>query len=170
MAQFLFRRLLLILPVLVGILIVTFIITRSVPGDPCSVMLGERATDAACNAYKARFGLDKSLPEQFLIYSGNLLQGDFGTSLKDKRPITTVIAERLPMTMELTFMAMIFATSAGIILGVISALNRNSWIDTLTMVGANIGVSMPVFWLGLLLAFFFAIKKQLPTTFCFLVC
>ncbi len=160
MAQFLIRRLLLIFPVLLGILVVTFIITRSVPGDPCSVMLGERATEEACNAYEKRFGLDKSIPEQFVIYVANLAQGDFGTSLKDKRPITTVIAERVPMTMELTFFAMIFATVLGIAMGVVSALNRNSFIDTLTMVGANIGVSMPVFWLGLLLAFFFAITLK----------
>ena len=165
MAQFLLRRLLLIFPVLLGILIVTFVITRSVPGDPCSVMLGERATKSACDAYSARFGLDKSIPEQFVIYVGNLAQGDFGTSLKDKRPITTVIAERVPMTMELTLFAMVFATTIGITLGIISALNRNSFIDTFTMVGANIGVSMPVFWLGLLLAFFFAITlKGTPFT------
>ena len=160
MAQFILRRLFLIFPVLLGILIVTFIITRSVPGDPCSVMLGERATKAACDAYAERFGLDKSIPEQFVIYVANLAQGDFGTSLKDKRPITTVIAERVPMTMELTLFAMVFATIFGIALGVISALNRNSIIDTITMVGANIGVSMPVFWLGLLLAFFFAITLK----------
>lgn len=160
MLQFLTRRLLLVLPVLVGILLVTFIITRLVPGDPCYVMLGEHATESACKEYKVRYGLDKSIPEQFGRYMVNLTEGDFGTSLKDRRPITTIITERLPMTIELTILAMIFASTFGILLGVISALNRNSLIDTLTMVGANMGVSMPVFWLGLLLAYFFALVMK----------
>jgi peptide/nickel transport system permease protein len=160
MTQFLIRRLLLVLPVLVGILLVTFIITRLVPGDPCYVMLGEHATEETCKQFRERFGLDKSIPEQFGRYVLNLSQGDFGNSLKDRRPITTIISERLPMTIELTFFAMIFASTMGILLGVISALNRNSFIDTLTMLGANIGVSMPVFWLGLLLAYVFALQLK----------
>lgn len=157
MAQFLVRRLFLILPVLVGILLVTFIITRLVPGDPCYVMLGEHATEESCRDFRARFGLDKSIPEQFLRYAVNIAHGDFGNSLKDRRPITVIISERLPMTIELTILAMLFASTFGIILGIISALNRNSFIDTLTMLGANVGVSMPIFWLGLLLAYFFAL-------------
>lgn len=157
MVQFLTRRLLLVFPVLIGILLVTFTITRLVPGNPCYVMLGEKATAESCNDFIHRFGLDKSIPEQFLRYIINILHGDFGNSIKDRRPITTIIAERLPMTIELTILAMIFASFFGIILGLVSALNRNSIADTLTMVGANIGVSMPVFWLGLLLAYVFAL-------------
>ncbi len=157
MLQFLVRRLLLVLPVLVGILFVTFAITRLVPGDPCFVMLGEKATVESCKDFNVRFGLDKSIPEQFVRYVTNLAQGDFGNSLKDHRPITTVISERLPMTIELTILAMLFSSTIGIIMGVIAALNRNSFIDTLTMLGANMGVSMPIFWLGLLLAYFFAL-------------
>ena len=160
MLQFLTRRLFLVLPVLVGILLVTFVITRLVPGDPCFVMLGEKATVATCNDFKVRFGLDKSIPEQFVRYVFNIMQGDFGNSLKDRRPITTIISERLPMTIELTVLAMLFSSTVGILMGVISALNRNSIIDTLTMLGANMGVSMPVFWLGLLLAYFFALVMK----------
>jgi peptide/nickel transport system permease protein len=141
----------------VGILLVTFIITRLVPGDPCYVMLGEHASEESCQTFRARLGLDKSVPEQFLRYVGNLLQGNFGDSLKDRRPITVIISERLPMTIELTLLAMLFSSTVGILMGVVSALNRNSIIDTLTMLGANIGVSMPVFWLGLLLAYVFAL-------------
>ncbi len=157
MIQFLTRRLFLVLPVLVGILLVTFTITRLVPGDPCYVMLGEKATEATCKDFRARFGLDKSIPEQFGRYVISVAQGDFGNSLKDRRPITTIISERLPMTIELTVLAMIFSTTFGILLGVISALKRNSILDTLTMLLANMGVSMPVFWLGLLLAYLFAL-------------
>ena len=157
MTQFIIRRLFLLIPVLLGILLVTFTISRLIPGDPCSTMLGERYTQESCNQYKARFGLDKSIPEQFVRYLFNLLKGDFGFSLRDRRPITTVIGERLPMTIELTILAMLFASFFGIILGIISAVRRNSLTDTFTMIGANIGVSMPVFWLGLLLAYFFAL-------------
>jgi peptide/nickel transport system permease protein len=148
---------------LIGILVVTFIITRAVPGDPCFVMLGERATVEACEDFDRRYGLDKSIPEQFLRYMMNIAQGNFGVSIKDRRPITTIISERLPLTFELTIMAMLFASIFGVILGVYSALHRNSFADSLTMLGANMGVSMPVFWLGLLLAYFFAlVLKDTP--------
>jgi len=157
MTTFLVRRLFLILPVLLGILLVTFTITRLVPGDPCFVMLGEHATEESCQQFRERFGLDKSLPEQFFRYILSIMKGDFGNALKDRRPITTIISERLPMTFELTVLAMLFSSVFGVLLGVISALNRNSFIDSLTMVGANMGVSMPVFWLGLLLAYLFAL-------------
>jgi peptide/nickel transport system permease protein len=163
MLQFLTRRLLLMIPVLIGILLVTFTITRLVPGNPCYVMLGERATVETCDDFNRRYGLDKSIPEQFIRYVGNIMQGEFGMSIKDRRPITTIIAERLPMTFELTILAMLFAATFGVLLGVVSALKRNTWIDSLTMLGANIGVSMPVFWLGLLLAYFFAlVLKDTP--------
>ena len=163
MTQFIIRRLLLVLPVLIGILVVTFIITRAVPGDPCFVMLGERATVEACEDFDRRYGLDKSIPEQFLRYMMNIAQGNFGVSIKDRRPITTIISERLPLTFELTILAMLFASIFGVILGVYSALHRNSFADSLTMLGANMGVSMPVFWLGLLLAYFFAlVLKDTP--------
>ncbi len=146
-----------LIPVLFGILLVTFAITRLVPGDPCYVMLGEKATKEKCDDFKKRFGLDKSIPEQFVRYMGNLAQGDLGTSIVDRREITDIISERLPMTIELTFFAMIFSSVFGVTLGVISALKRNSWADMGTMLIANMGVSMPVFWLGLLLAYVFAI-------------
>jgi peptide/nickel transport system permease protein len=163
MTQFIIRRLLLVLPVLIGILVVTFIITRAVPGDPCFVMLGERATVEACEDFDRRYGLDKSIPEQFLRYMMNIAQGNFGVSIKDRRPITTIISERLPLTFELTILAMLFASIFGVILGVYSALHRNSFADSMTMLGANMGVSMPVFWLGLLLAYFFAlVLKDTP--------
>jgi peptide/nickel transport system permease protein len=160
MIQLVIRRLLLLVPVAFGILLVVFFITRLIPGDPCTVMLGEKATDAACNDFKQRFGLNDSIPVQFVRYMGTLLQGDFGVSIRDKRPIEDIIIERLPVTIELTFLAMLFASFFGIILGVVAALNRNSIIDTITMIGANIGVSMPVFWLGLLLAYFFALVMK----------
>lgn len=160
MLQFIVRRILLLTPVMLGILLVTFTITRLVPGNPCDVMLGEKATDAKCEEFMARYGLDKSLPEQFGRYIINIVQGDFGDTIRDKRPVVDVIAERLPMTMELTFFAMMFSSTIGVLLGLISAIKHNTIWDTATMIFANIGVSMPVFWLGLLLAYVFALTLK----------
>lgn len=157
MMRFLARRLVLLLPVAIGILLVTFLIVRLIPGDPCIAMLGERATEEKCNDFKERYGLNDNIAVQFIRYMGNMVQGDFGESIRFTRPVTDIIAERLPMTIELTFFAMIFSTSVGIFLGIISALKPNSATDTFTMIIANIGVSMPVFWLGLLLQYFFAL-------------
>jgi len=157
MLQFITRRLILVIPVLIGILFVTFVMTRSVKADPCFVMLGERATQEKCDDFKKRYGLDQPIIIQFIKYMGNMARGDFGTSIRYSRPVVDIIAERVPMTFELAMFAMLFATIAGVILGVISALRRNSAADVVTMVGANIGVSMPVFWLGLMLAYVFAL-------------
>jgi len=157
MIQFVTRRLILLLPVLVGILFVTFAIVRMIPGDPCVVMLGERATPEKCAQFKERYGLNQSIPVQFVRYLVNIAQGDFGTSIRIGRPVVDIIAERLPMTIELTIGAMLFSTTFGILLGLVSALRQNSAVDVVTMIGANIGVSMPVFWLGLMLAYIFAL-------------
>jgi len=157
MPQFVGRRLLLLLPVMIGVVLVTFLIVRLIPGNPCVTMLGERATPAKCEAFMDRYGLNDNVFVQFGRYLLNMVKGDFGDSIRFTRPVVDLIAERLPMTMELTILAMIFSTTVGVLLGVISALRRNTILDTLTMVIANIGVSMPVFWLGLLLAYLFAL-------------
>jgi peptide/nickel transport system permease protein len=157
MLQFISRRLLLLIPVMIGIVFITFGIVRAIPGNPCVTMLGERATPEKCQQFMERYGLNDHLIIQFGRYLGNMAQGDFGTSIKFSRPVVDIIAERLPLTIELTFFAMIFSTVVGVLLGVVSALKRNSFIDTLTMVIANVGVSMPVFWLGLILAYVFAL-------------
>lgn len=157
MPQFIGRRLLLLLPVLLGVVLVTFIIVRLIPGDPCVTMLGERATPAKCEAFLDRYGLNDNIFVQFGRYVTNLAKGDFGDSIRFTRPVSDLLSERLPMTMELTMLAMLFSTVVGVGLGVVSALKRNTIIDTITMIIANIGVSMPVFWLGLLLAYIFAL-------------
>ncbi len=157
MSQFIGRRLFLLLPVLIGVILITFIIVRLIPGDPCVTMLGERANPAKCEAFLDRYGLNDNVFVQFGRYLVNIGQGDFGDSIKQSRPVVDILAERLPMTMELTLLAMLFSTVVGIFLGVISALKRNTIIDTITMIIANVGISMPVFWLGLLLAYVFAL-------------
>lgn len=160
MLRFLARRLILLLPVAIGIMLITFIIVRAIPGDPCKAMLGERATEEKCDAFRERYGLNDNVFVQFFRYMVNIVTGDLGDSIRFSRPVTDIIAERLPMTIELTLFAMLFSTTVGISLGIVSALKPNSIMDTLTMVIANIGVSMPVFWLGLLLAYIFALTLK----------
>ncbi|MBI1257615.1 MAG: ABC transporter permease subunit [Chloroflexi bacterium] len=157
MLAFIVRRIVVSIPVLLGILAVTFLLAHLIPGDPCRAMLGERATAELCNAYKARMGLDQPITTQFMVYAGHVFQGDLGTSLRYGRSISDLLAERLPVTLELGIAAMIFAVIIGIPLGIISAYRHNSAVDVGTMVGANIGVSMPVFWLGLMLAYLFGV-------------
>src|SRR5215831_18464544 len=156
MLSFIFRRLVLSIPVLIGILIIAFALGRLIPGDPCVAMLGEKANPVVCAAFVQRYGLDKPLSEQFLIYVGNILHGDFGDSIHFGKPVTAVLAIRLPVTIELAVCALIFAVALGIPLGIISAYRRNTAIDVGTMLFANVGVSMPVFWLGLMFQFVFS--------------
>lgn len=157
MAQYLLRRVLASIPVLFGILIVTFIIARVIPGDPCRAILGEKATAEICERFIEIHGLDKPIHEQLFIYIGEILRGDFGESIRLSMPVTRLLIERLPTTVELSLSALLVSLVVGIPLGVISAVRHNSWIDVLTMIWANAGVSMPVFWLGLMLAYVFSL-------------
>ena len=157
MVQYFVRRLLLSIPVLLGILLVTFVMARVIPGDPCRAILGEKATKAVCDRFIHEKGLDKPIHIQFGIYFGEIIRGDFGLSIRYGMPVTRLLAERLPMTVELSFSALMVSIIVGIPMGIISAVRHNSWVDVITMVWANIGVSMPVFWLGLMLAFVFSI-------------
>lgn len=160
MLQYVGRRLLLAVPVLLGILIATFMLARLIPGDPCKAILGEKATEASCEAFRENKGLDEPIPVQLGIYIGDVIQGDFGSSIRFARPVSQILIERLPMTIELSMAALILALLVGIPLGMLAAMKHNSAVDVGTMVFANIGVSMPVFWLGLLLAYFFALVLQ----------
>jgi len=155
--RFIVRRLLVTIPVLFGIIFIVFALARIVPGDPCRAVLGERATDAVCNDFIQRYGLDQPIPVQFGLYLQQLASGDLGSSIKHSQPVTELLVERLPTTVELTFWAMLLAIVIGIPLGLLSATRRNSVVDVGTMVFANLGVSIPVFVLGLVLAFIFAI-------------
>jgi len=163
MSTFILRRLVLAIPVLFGILLVTFALGRSIPGDPCKAMLGEKATEEVCKPLIEKLGLNQPILNQFVLYTRTVFQGDLGTSFRYGRPVTDLLVERLPVTVELAITALIFAIIVGIPLGVISAYRYNSKLDVVTMVGANVGVSMPVFWLGLMLAFIFSvILKDTP--------
>jgi len=157
MYKYIIQRILTAIPVMIGVLIVAFVLARIIPGDPCKAILGEKATAEVCEKFKRDKGLDKPIPVQFLVYIGDLSQGDFGDSIRFGRPIMKILIERLPTTLELGIAGLLIATVVGIPLGIISAIRHNSTTDVATMVGANIGVSMPVFWLGLMLAYVFAL-------------
>ncbi len=167
MIQYAFRRILLAIPVIFAILVVTFILARAIPGDPCKALLGEKATVETCERFTKLHGLDEPVPVQFGIYIKNILSGDLGTSLKQGRPVSIILIERLPTTIELSIGAMTLALIFGTLAGVISSIRRNSAVDVVTMIGANLGVSMPVFFLGLLLIYMFAVflKKYLVAQF-----
>lgn len=154
------RRLLISIPVLFGILLVTFMMAHLIPGDPCRAMLGEKVTQEACDLFIQRFGLDQPLTTQFFIYVTQVLQGDFGESVRFSRPVTQILIERFPLTIELAFMALIVATAVGVSLGILAARRHNSAADVGTMVIANVGISMPVFWLGLMLAYLFGVMLR----------
>ncbi|RME70392.1 MAG: ABC transporter permease [Chloroflexi bacterium] len=158
MTEYIVRRVVLAVPVLIGILFATFALARVIPGDPCRAVLGERATDEICDAFMERNGLNEPIPIQFGIYLKQIvIDRDLGESFRFGRPVIDIIVERLPVTVELAISAMIFATILGVILGVVSAYWHNSAIDVATMIGANIGISIPVFVLGLLLQYVFAL-------------
>ena len=157
MTTYILRRLLISLPVIFGILVAVFTITRILPGDPCRAMLGEKATEAACAAFNVRYGFDQPIPVQFVRYLGQVATGDLGESIRFGIPVTELLIERLPPTVELALASLGIATFFGIRLGVAAATRRNSKRDVGTMIFANLGVSIPVFVLGLLLAYLFAI-------------
>ena len=163
MIQYTIRRIVLAIPVLFAIIVVVFTLTRAIPGDPCKAILGEKASAATCEQFARDYGLDQPIPVQFSIYMQDVLRGDLGDSIRFGRPVSLIMIERLPMTIELGMTSMIIALLVGIPAGIISAVRRNSAVDVVTMIGANIGVSLPVFFLGLLLVYLFAvILKDTP--------
>lgn len=158
MTRYIAQRLVLLIPVLLGISIITFAMMRLIPGDPIRVMLGEHATDEQVARYKARMGLDQPIHVQYIRYLQSLAKLDLGRAIKTNEWVTVELAQRLPATIELTIGAMLVACTVGILAGIISAYWHNSFVDLMTMVIALFGVSMPVFWLGLMLQYVFGFK------------
>lgn len=149
-----------LVPVLLGISLLVFTFLHLIPGDPAVTMLGDRATPEAVEQLRERLGLNQPLPLQYLSFLGSLLSFDLGTSIFTGVPILDEITLRWPATFELSVVAMLIALLVGIPAGVIAAVKKNSWVDNLTMSGSLLGVSMPVYWLGLLLVYLFAVNLQ----------
>jgi peptide/nickel transport system permease protein len=155
--QFIIRRLIASIPVLLGVIVIVFVLARVIPGDPCTATLGERANAERCEVFNRRYGLYEPIPVQLGIYIKDLASLDLGTSIKFGRPVTELLLQRLPTTVELTFYALMFAIVVGMALGIIAASRRNSPADVGSMMIANLGVSIPVFVLALILGFVFAV-------------
>lgn len=158
MFKFLVHRLLSLIPVLLGISLLVFLFIHFIPGDPIWVMLGDFATEESVADLRQDLGLDEPLHIQYLKYVGRLLQGDLGTSIHTRNPITSDLATRLPASLELAITAMLIASLIGIPAGVISAMKHQSLIDSASMVGTLIGVSLPIYVLGLFAIWIFAVK------------
>ena len=163
MFSFILRRLLLAIPTLFGVLVVTFLLLRVAPGDPVEAMVGERADAQTIARLRKELHLDEPMVSQFGHYAGAVLRGDFGNSYITQRPIIRDIRERFPKTLLLAGSAMLLASVLGITLGVLSAKNPGGWFDRLGLGVAYLGISFPVYWVGLILILIFAvILKWLP--------
>ncbi|MFO7311713.1 MAG: ABC transporter permease [Bacillota bacterium] len=157
MAQFVLKRLLMLVPVVLGVSVIVFGLLYLTPGDPALLMLGEHAPQEQYLALREKLGLDLPVHIQYLRWLGRALQLDLGDSIRSSRPVTEEIATRLPATAELAVLAVLVATLIGIPAGVISATRPNSWLDNILTVLALAGVSMPVFWQGLMLIIIFSV-------------
>ncbi len=161
MAKYILRRLFEALPVIFGVSVLVFLLLHFIPGDPATVMLGERASEENVQALRERLGLNRPLPEQYVIWIGNIMRGDLGRTIKGNIPVSDEIRNRFPATVELSLFALTLATIIGVPVGIISAVRRSSVIDTVSMLGALVGVSIPVFVLGLLLIFLLGVELRL---------
>ena len=152
------KRLMFAIPSLIGVVIVTFLLTRALPGDPAAYFAGPSAGKEAIEQIRKKLGLDKPLIQQFFNYTADLARGDFGTSLTTGQPVATELRNRLPASAELTLIGLILAVVIAIPLGIVAATKPGSWIDHLCRVTTTAGVSLPVFFTGLVLVYVFYFK------------
>lgn len=158
MLAFVLRRVLLVVPVLFGLLVLTFVLVRVVPSDPAAALAGQNATPAQVAEIRAAYGFDRPLAVQFLLYMRQVLRGDFGTSLNSGRPVARDIGQRLPATLELTFAALLIGAGLGIPLGVIAAVRHNTLLDHALRVFTVGGVAIASFWLAIMLQLLFSMQ------------
>jgi peptide/nickel transport system permease protein len=150
-----------IIPVLLGVSLVVFFMVRAIPGDPAQIMLGQQATQAQVAQVRESMGLDKPIFVQYGLFLRDALSGDLGTSIVTGRPVTVELLERLPATFELTTFAMLVAVLVGVPVGVIAAVKQYSLLDKVTSVLALTGISMPIFWLAMILVVIFGVNLEL---------
>ncbi len=165
MLKYIVKRILMAIPVLLGVSILVFLIMRVFSADPAATVLGQHATEEAMEAWREAQGLNDPLPIQYLNFLWGALHGDLGTSYYTSGSVTNELMSRFPATVELALVAIVIATVVGISLGVVSAVRKNSIFDAASMVFALIGVSMPIYWSGILLIILFAgVLHVLPST------
>lgn len=156
MLRFVLRRCILVLPSLAGLLLITFLLIHSVPTDPAVAMAGDAGTPEQIARLRAQYGLDRPIWEQFFVYVGKAVTFDFGESVFSRRPVATDILQRLPATLELTFASLMISILLGVPLGVVSALNHNTWPDYILRVFSVLGIAVAAFWFAIMLQLFFA--------------
>src|SRR3989449_6515927 len=158
MLRYVVRRLLLLVPILIGVSILIFFWIRALPGNPATALLGERSTPELVKQYKQRYGLDQPIPVQYWDYVKNTAKGDLGTSISTRRAVMYEIKQRFPATIELAIAAMIFAVGVGIPLGFFAAKWHGGVFDNLTLIGSLLGISIPIFFLAIILKYLFAVR------------
>jgi peptide/nickel transport system permease protein len=161
MLRYVVRRLLLLIPILLGVSLLIFFWIRALPGSPAEALLGERATPALVHQLRERYGLDKPVWRQYLAYLKTTAEGDFGVSVATHRHVSDEIKQRFPATIELAIAAMLFAVTVGVPLGFFAAKKYGGFFDHATLIGSLLGISIPIFFLAILLKYFFAVKWQL---------
>jgi peptide/nickel transport system permease protein len=161
MLRYVVRRLLLLIPILLGVSLLIFFWIRALPGSPAESLLGERATPQLVQQLRERYGLDKPVYQQYFAYLKTTLEGDFGVSVASHRKVADEIKLRFPATIELAIAAMLFATVVGVPLGFFAAKKYGGLFDHATLVGSLLGISVPIFFLAILLKYFFSVKWQL---------
>lgn len=164
MTQYVLRRLALFIPTLLGVITLVFFIMHATPGSPAQRMLGEYATPDAIAALEEQLGLDRPVVVQYVAFLGDYMKGDFGISLRSRRPVMQEIAKEVPYTLHLAVFGLIVSVVLGVSVGVLAAIRPNSWIDVLSRFLALLSISVPVFFSGVLLILFFSVRlKWLPT-------
>jgi peptide/nickel transport system permease protein len=162
--RFVIRRLLLLIPILIGLSILVFLWIRALPGGPAQSLLGERATESTVREIEEQYGLDDPIHVQYFRYVENVVSGDFGTSIRSRRPVSDELGERFPATIELALTAMLFSVVLGIPLGFFAAKRYGTIFDHGSLLASLLGVSIPIFFLAILLKYIFAIQLGLLPT------
>ena len=164
MIRYIIRRLLYVIPVMLAVSVIVFGILHIAPGDPATLLAGEDARPEDVALIRAKYGLDQPLYVQYGVWLGNALQGDLGRSIVTRRPVMDEITTRVFPTVELAMSALLLAVAIGLVVGIVSATRPYSWLDHATMIMALLGVSMPVFWLGLVFIIIFSVELHLLPT------
>ena len=158
MLSYILHRILMLVPVLFGVTLVSFSLLHLVPGDPAEVLAGQEATQEDVDRIRREYGLDQPLVIQYVRFVWNAVRGDLGISIQSRHPVRDLLLQRLAFTLQLSLVSILVAAAIGLLAGIISSTRQYSFIDTASMLGALFGISMPIFWLGLLLILMFAVK------------
>jgi len=160
MLRYILKRLLMLVPVLFGVTLVSFSLLQIVPGDPAVLLAGEDANPDFIEAVRKEYGFDQPVYVQYWRFISHAVQGDFGISIRNRAPVVDLLVQRFAFTAQLSFLSILIAAAIGLVAGVISATRQYSIFDTLSMLGALFGISMPIFWLGLLLMLVFSVELR----------